>query len=217
MSNEAIDFGAELATLNGNFKENAAKITLPQKPRWLTEKDGLSLLYREFTRLIECGSVFWAYIVQANTTLFEKPVQSLFTKLFLPAAGASAAEIVYAHNRPELTGKDPHIMRNFTHYLFECKGKPAEEIPEWLREAAAVITDEYDRSRVIIKAGESDDFSMNLTMQTLIVFREHLPNGFLNCPLLPLIAAPQSCASAMILPHVYWTKTFKEYWEKYRN
>ncbi|MDE6728837.1 MAG: hypothetical protein K2J80_13015 [Oscillospiraceae bacterium] len=214
MSIAKIDPGAELNALNENFKANAAKITLPQKPRWLKEEDKLSLLYSEFSQLIDHGSVFWAYTVQANKVLFEKPVQSLFSKLFFPAAGASAAEIVYAHNRPEATEYDPLIMRNFTHYLYECKGKPDEEIPEWLREAAAVITDEYDRSRVIIKAGERDNFSMNLTMQTIIVFREHLPKGFLKCSLLPLIAAPQSCTSTMIFPYIYWTKTFREYWEK---
>lgn len=215
MSIADIDLGAELSALNEIFKTNAAKITLPQKPRWLKEDDELSLLYSEFSQLIEHGSVFWAYTVQANKALFEKPVQSLFSKLFFPTpAGASAAEIVYAHNRPEATGYDPLIMRNFAHYLYECKGKPEKEIPEWLREATAVITDEYDRSRVLIKAGERDDFSMNLTMQTIIVFREHLPEGFIKNSLLPLIAAPQRCTSTMIMPYFYWTKTFKSYWGK---
>ena len=215
MSIADIDLGTELNALNGSFKANASKISLPQKPRWLKEDDELSLLYSEFSQLIEHGSVFWSYTVHANKVLFEKPVRSLFSKLFFSdIGGASAAEIVYAHNRTEAMGYDPLIMRNFTHYLYKYKGMPEEEIPEWLREAAAVITDEYDRSRVLIKADERDDFLMNLTMQSIIVFREHLPKGFLKNKLLPLIAAPQKCTSTMIMPYIYWTKTFKSYWGK---
>lgn len=210
MSIVDLDLGAEINALNELFKSNAKNIALPKRPAWLDDDDELSLLYSEFPQLIRRGNIYWANIVQANTVLFKPPSKMPFSR----PSEASAAEIVYNHKRPKTIESDPLILRTFAHYLYECKGKPAEDIPEWLREAAAVISDEYDRSQVIIKAGERDDFEMNITMQTIIVFREHLPKGVLKNALLPLIAAPQKCKSAMILPSLYWTKGFGKYWQK---
>lgn len=208
MSIADLDLGAELKAMNELFKANSKNLFPPPRPVWLKEDDGLSLFYEEFPTLMRRGEVFWANIVQANKLLF-KPFPP-FTK----AVGASVAEIVYNHKRPKTAESDPLIMRTFAHYLYESKGKPAEELPEWIREASMVITDEFDRSRVVIKAGERDDFEMNLTMQAIIVFREHIPRGALKNSLLPIIAAPYKCESAMILPSLYWTRGFMRYWRK---
>lgn len=208
MSIVDLDMSAELNAMNELFKANSKSFIPPPRPSWLTEDDGLSLLYDEFPTLMRRGEVYWANIVQANKLLF-KPLPR-----FSRITGASVAEIVYNHKRPKTAESDPLILRTFAHYLFESKGKPAEELPEWLREASAVITDEFDRSRVVIKAGERDDFEMNLTMQAIIVFRGDIPRGALKNSLLPIIAAPYKCESAMILPSLYWTRGFMRYWRK---
>lgn len=208
MSIVDLDMSEELKAMNELFKANSSKIVRPPRPAWLKPDDGLSLLFEEFPTLMRRGELFWANVVQANKLLF-KPLPR-----FSRIVDASVAEIVYNHKRPKTAESDPLILRTFAHYLFESKGKPAEELPEWLREASAVITDEYDRSRVVIKAGERDDFEMNLTMQAIIVFRGHIPRGALKNSLLPLIAAPYKCESAMILPSLYWTRGFMRYWQK---
>lgn len=208
MSIADLDMGEELKAMNELFRANFKSFFPPPKPAWLKPEDGLSAFYDEFSVLMRRGEVFWANIVQANKLLF-KP----FPPLTKPV-GASVAEIVYNHKRPKTADSDPLILRTFAHYLFESKGKPAEELPEWIREASAVIADEFDRTRVIIKAGERDDFEMNLTMQSVIVFREHIPRGALKNSLLPIIAAPYKCESAMILPSLYWTRGFLRYWRK---
>lgn len=192
---------SEFEAMNAGFAANRAKIVLPPRPVWLKPTDGLSKLYDEFPKLIECGRVFRANLVQANRSLFQK--QPLFSRL-LP--DASAAEIVYRHNLPENVSVAD--LEPFTHMLFKYKNKPVEEIPEWLREAAAVITDEYDRSRVVISAAQSGGLSMDLTMQAIIVFRRHLPKGVICGSILPIIAAPNDCEAAMILPCDLWTKAF---------
>lgn len=208
MSIADLDLGAELNAMNELFKANSKRIVPPPKPAWLKPDDGLSAFYEDLPVLMRRGEVFWANIVQANDLLF-KP----FPPLTKPS-GASVAEIVYNHKRPKTADSDPLILRTFAHYLYESKGKPAEELPEWLREASAVISDEFDRTRVIIKAGERDDFAMNLTMQAIIVFREHIPRGALKNALIPIIAAPYKCESAMILPMLYWTRGYLRYWRK---
>lgn len=208
MSIVDLDMGEELNAMNELFKANSKNFFPPPKPVWLKPDDRLSLFYDEFSVLMRRGELFWANIVQANNLLF-KPLPR-----FSRIVDASVAEIVYNHKRPKTAESDPLILRTFAHYLFESKGKPAEELPEWLREASAVITDEFDRSRVVIKAGERDDFEMNLTMQAIIVFRAHIPRGALKNSLLPIIAAPYKCESAMILPSLYWTRGFLKYWRK---
>lgn len=127
---------------------------------------------------------------------------------------ASVAEVVFNHKRPKTSISDPLIMKSFAHYLFECKERKPEENPEWIREAVAVIAGEYDRSRVKINADDGDNFPMNLTMQSVIVFREHLPKKVLKGGLIPIIAAPAKCFSVMILPCRYWSKGFAKYWDK---
>ena len=202
-----LDIKAELDAMNELFKANSQNITLPPKPFWVTEDDSLSLLYDEFPVLMRRGAVYWANVVQVDPMMF-KPVPR-----FIKITGSGAAEIVYNHKRSKTAESDPLILQTFAHYLYETRGKPAEEIPEWLREAAAVITDGFDRSRVVIKTGKQDDFEMKIMMQAIIVFREHLPRGALKNSLLPIIAAPYKCESAMILPSFYWTNGFAGYWK----
>lgn len=192
---------SEFEAMNAGFAANRAKLVLPPRPVWLKPTDGLSKLYDEFPKLMSCGRVCRANLVQANKSLFRK--QPLFSRLL---SDASAAEIVYRHNLPE--NAPAADLEAFTHMLFKYKDRPAEEIPEWLREAAAVITDEYDRSRVVISAVRNGGFSMDLTMQAIIVFRRHLPNGVIRGNVLPIIAAPNDCEAAMILPCKLWTKAF---------
>lgn len=55
---------------------------------------------------------------------------------------------------------------------------------------------------------------MDLTMQTIVVFRRYLPNSVIRGNVLPIIAAPNDCESAMILPYKLWTKTFLGQYKK---
>lgn len=208
MSISDIDLKAELDAMNELFKTNSQNITLPPKPFWVTEDDGLSLLYKEFPTLMKKGAVYWADVVRVDPMLY-KPVPR-----FVKITGSGAAEIVYNHKRSKTADSDPLIMRTFSRYLQDTREKPAEELPEWLREAAAVVKDGFDRRRVIINSGKADGYELKAVMQAIIVFREHLPRGALKNALIPLIAAPYKCESAMILPSTYWTNGFLSYWRK---
>ncbi|MDE7362865.1 MAG: hypothetical protein K2N38_13135 [Oscillospiraceae bacterium] len=205
MSIMDIDFGGDLEAMNESFRKNRDKIKLPPPPPWLGESDELSKLYSELPLLLKRGDVYYACVVQANRVLFNKPTSR--------SAMASVAEIVFNHKRPKTTVSDPLIMKSFAHYLYECKERKPEDNPEWIREAASVIAGEVDRSRVIIKTND-DDFAMDITMQSVIVFREHLPKKVLKSAIVPIIAAPAKCFSVMILPCRYWSKGFVKYWDK---
>lgn len=206
MSIMDLDFKGDLEVMSAGFYKNKGRMSLPSAPSWLGSDDELGKLYTEFPVLMKWGEVYYACLVQANRTLFNKPTSR--------SATASVAEVLFNHRRPKTSISDPLIMKSFAHYLFECKERKPEENPEWIREAAAVVAGEFDRSRVIIKADDGDDFSMNMTMQSVLVFREHLPNKVLKSSILPIIAAPTKCFSIMILPCRYWSKGFKRYWDK---
>lgn len=195
-----MSFESEMKIMSREFHKGAAGIApLPAVP-WLKDDDGLSRLYEELPILMERGEVYYASLVQANSCLFK------------PGYTASAASIIYNHKRPRETVENPMILRIFSHYLYGYKGKKPEEVPEWIRPAVSAITDEFDRSRVVIKAGKEDDFAMNITLQAVLVFREHLPKAKLDGGILPIIAAPGECESVMILPQRFWSSEFIRDW-----
>ncbi|MDE7400219.1 MAG: hypothetical protein K2N06_11930 [Oscillospiraceae bacterium] len=198
-----MSFESEMKIMSREFHKSADKIApLPAVP-WLKSDDGLSRLYEEFPRLMERGEVYYASLVQANSCLF-KPANGDYTP--------SVASIIYNHKRPRETVENPMILRIFSHYLYGYKGKKPEEIPEWIQPAVSAITDELDRSRVVIKAGAEDDFAMNITLQSVLVFRDHLPKTKLDGGILPIIAAPKECESVMILPQSFWSSEFIRDW-----
>ena len=198
-----MSFESEMEIMSREFHKGAAGIMPPQSVSWLKSDDELSRLYEEFPLLMECGEVYYASIVQANSCLF-KPANGDYTP--------SVASIIYNHKRPRETVENPMILRIFSHYLYGYKNKMPEEIPEWIQPAVDSIRDEYDRSRVVIKAGAEDDFAMNITLQAVLVFREHLPKNKLDGGILPIIAAPGECESVMILPLRFWTREFIRDW-----
>lgn len=206
MSIMDLDFKGDLEAMSMAFHKNKDRMRLPSAPSWLDNGDDLGKLYTELPVLMKWGEVYYACLVQANRTLFNKPTSR--------SVSASVAEVVFNHKRPKTAISDPLIMKSFAHYLFECREKKPEENPEWIREAAAVAAGEVDRSRVIIKADDGDDFAMNLTMQSVLVFREHLPKKVLKSSIIPIIAAPTKCFSIMVLPCRYWSKGFIKYWNK---
>lgn len=189
--------------MTANFRSNSGKIRLPKAPKW-AEGDDLSEIYNELSALMTKGEVFYSCLVQANTVLFEDQVNA--NTLISPAM------IVYNHNRSELSQFNPEYLAPFAHYLFTLKTKEAEEVPKWLSEAVNVIKGERDRSVVKIAADGGEDYKMDLTMQSLLVFRAHLYKLRIGGGVIPIIAAPGICRSVMVLPCELWTKEFKEYW-----
>lgn len=198
-----MDFLRSLDEMNAALREGRVKIKLPRPPSW-AEGDPLSEVYHELPVLLSEGSVYYSGLVQANKLLFEQQVDQ--------AGLVSAATIVYSHNRSKSSAANPHYMTTFAHYLFTCKKKEPEEVQPWLADAVRTIRGETDRSKIILTADEDESYPMNLTMQSLMVFRQHLLKLRLGSAVIPIIAAPGKCSSVIILPCVYWNSEFKKYW-----
>lgn len=185
------------------LKLNAANVTLPKMPQW-AEGDAASAVYSELPQLLKEGEVYYSALIQANKSLFEQRAN--------PDSMISAAMVIFNHNRSKNSIANPEYLLPFAQYLFGCKKREDAEIQPWLADAVKVIRGETDRTRVIIKADENDDYIMNLTMQSMLVFRAHLPKLRLGGAVIPIIAAPGKCSSVMILPSRFWNEEFKNYW-----
>lgn len=198
-----MDFKRLLDDMTAALRANAGRITLPKAPKW-AEGDKLTEVYDELPALLRGGSVYYSCVVQANKVLFDERIDA--------DSLVSVATILYNHNRSQNSISNPEYLAPFAHYLFNCKKKEPSEVQDWLAEAVNVIRGETDRSRVIITADGDEDYPMNLTMQSLLVFRAHLPKFRLGGAVVPIVAAPGRFSNAFILPCSFWDREFKDYW-----
>ena len=83
--------------------------------------------------------------------------------------------------------------------------------PEDWREIVENIRNEKDRTAFCIE-GCVVDTRFTAKIQTIMVFRKHLPTHTLKSGVIPVIACPEKCDSVLILPSEYWTRAFREAW-----
>ena len=195
-----MDFLKELTEMRASF-EQKRKIYLPSPPKWLDKSDGLISVYEQKDILSTKGRVYYAYVIQANTSLFDRN-----------AANIAPASIIY--NLSKTSEINPNSLRPFGKYLYMCKEKPAEEIYDWLSRAVEILKDGTDRSVLEIKASETEHFDMDMKFLPVIVFASHLPAYSLCGNIIPIVAAPEYCDSAAVLHSAYWSKDFKTAWIK---
>ena len=73
------------------------------------------------------------------------------------------------------------------------------------------IRNEKDRTAFSVEC-KTDSTKLTAKMQTIMVYRKHLPTRTLIGSVLPIIACPEECDSVIILPSNYWSNDFKESW-----
>lgn len=194
-----MDFQAEIEAMRTAYRNHPPKKLKLVRPSYITDKDELSAVFRELDVLLYHGMVCYGSLIQANNLLF-KP----FPRWDCPAT------VLYGIN-PE-TDENPLELRAMAHEIYQYKNKPEDEIPEDIRQLAAVITDEHDRSSFRGTVTQADGRTREIFFQSLMVFRKYLPKHKLCGSILPILAAPDFCSSILILPKAYWTKEFTKAW-----
>ena len=195
-----MDFRKELELMRQNYAKKPLKHPYLPRPAWLHNDDPLSALWMEKKELISHGTVYYAYVVQANNMLFH---------VYPPAD--CPANLLWSSD--EKISENPLFLRDLAGQLYAYKGRPAQDIPEEWREIARVITDEYDRSAFSFSVNGGDT-PMQMYFIANMVFRNHIPCGLLRSSLLPVLAVLDQCRSVLILPKRYWSKEFKSAWVK---
>lgn len=195
---------SHLDVMRANYHKNTITSKTLPKPLWirLHRNDKLNVIYRDKDIVFQKGQIYYAYLVQANEMLFEKN-----NKTDLPA------NILYSTH--PFAEKYPEFLMNMGRNMFFYKGEPEDKIPEQLREAVKIITDELDRSSVDFNISMPDpenpyEMIENIDVHfcSVIVFHKDIPNHVLQGNYLPVIAAPDISPAVLILPKEYWTAPF---------
>ncbi|MDO5155772.1 MAG: hypothetical protein Q4D51_07385 [Eubacteriales bacterium] len=208
----SIDWKKNIEQMQENYQRKPLRFKHLPKPKWMRETDPIYQVYRDKKMLMKYGKVYYAAVVQANQLLFEKD-----SKENCPG------NIVYSTH--PFMKENPLLLSQLAHELFAYKGMPLEKVPAQYREIVRIITDEMDRSGVNFHTyldkytsidqmqnsdiGNMEDWrELTIKFLALMVFRNDLPQNYLGCNLLPILAAPNVCQSVLILPKQYWTDEF---------
>ena len=187
----------ELKEMQNRYEKKRLRYIYLKRPEWMRASDPMSLFFSEKKALLKNGSVCYAYIVQANTILFD----------WLPHTD-HPAHIVYSTD-PYIE-ENPDILEETAHAIYQYKDVPLDLVPEKWRELARVVTDERDRSGFTLST-ERDGHTAKIHFLPTMIFRKLLPRRKLCGRLLPIITSPD-CNSVMVLPKRYWTKEFMSAW-----
>lgn len=159
-------------------------------------------LYRDQRILMKRGMVVWAHLVQANNLLFEKG------KFNHPANIVCSPDYLFDDNLSKLA----IISRE----LYQLKNQKIEH-PEMseLKVFADAITNE-NRGLLNVEIPNSITFNKTVYFTTIMVYRKHIPLGYLKSGWFPVLIAPEKTPAAMILPSRYWSSSLIEAWSANR-
>ncbi len=196
-----MNFKKELESMRKKFAKKPPAMVFTPRPSWLTDDDCEDArIYREKDELLANGTVCWACVVQANQLLFRDT-----PRVDCPA------NLLYSDD--ESVCNDPTYLLGLCDILFMYKDRDPENIPSEWQDIAAKITAEkgdcYSSvSTVLNNKPVKAYFNANM------IFRNLLPEARLQGRILPVLAIPGKCVSVLVLPHEYWSKSFKKAWIK---
>ncbi|QAA32618.1 hypothetical protein [Clostridium manihotivorum] len=168
------------------------------KPSWLKTnvKDKLNLIYLDLGVLYKEGKIVYGCLVQANTTLFEK------------GNNDSPAAIIYSPDNYFDGNFDK--LRKMASVLYSYKG--VDDAPKNIKEFTDAITDEYKRIMNLKLPYEFTE-GRDVYYTTIMVHRNHIPDGYLKKGCFPILIAPYRSKATIILPSRYWSDEMLYIWE----
>lgn len=187
----------ELDKMRENFAQKRPRRMHLHRPWWMFADEELSKLYGEKAMLLAEGKVYYASLLQANVKLFSR-----FPPFDYPA------QIIYSASAA--IDEEPVALGALAEKLYSYKYSKAAPPEEW-REIVENIRNEKDRTAFCIE-GSLENTRFTAKIQTIMVFRKHLPTRILRSGVIPVIACPGKCDSVLILPSEYWTRAFREAW-----
>lgn len=198
-----MDFRKELEEMRNNLENNRDRFKTPDMPKWLKEapEDRLNFVFDFYDRLFASGRVYYAYIIQANILLFQ------------PKNSDDCPASVIFSDAPEIS-ENPFILRKWGQYIYSFTEKVPLDTPEELHEIVRILNDGRDRSAFSFKITEPGGLSAKADFRSVVVFRKHLPLGFLRGSVVPVLTADGCRGATIILPKSFWSKAFLKEWER---
>ena len=170
------------------------KELLRKAPPW-SVGDALSRVTDSQRLLLEEGRIAPAALVQANS------------QLWAPDQSDSAALCLWSeHARFE---SDSRRLRELALSIFDLKDtQPEDDDP--LKPIAHAVTAESSRPLNVPLPENWGEENIKFYLSALLVWRAHLPCGFLTSTILPVLVLPEKTDATMILPGQFWADALKD-------
>lgn len=170
------------------------KTLLLKAPPW-SAQDALARVTQSQQMLLEQGRVASAALVQANA------------QLWAPNQSDSAALALWSEDARFET--DTSRLRELALEVYDLKGQElAEDDP--LQPIAHYVTAESSRPLNAPLPAGWGEANARFYLSALLVWRAHLPCGFLTSTVLPMLVLPEKTDAVMILPAEFWADELKD-------
>jgi hypothetical protein len=182
--------------------QRLADLSLAKRPSWATFGP-IQSLFEHHEELLARGSICWAYLVMANSVMWEPGSET-----------CAPASVVWS--------EDPFVDR-FPHWL----ERPASHLGKYHSNSTAspnppVAYREYLRIRDEMLHVSHVKLPPHMTggrvvySQTVLLMRAHLPLGYLTGSLFPLLQLRASDVppTAMVFPANLWPPELRRSWER---
>lgn len=161
-------------------------LSLPGRPDWMRDDDGLMRIYNNFSELKRRGKLTYACIVQANVLLFEEGAQN------------HPASVIYTQ---DVAGRsNPEILVSLANELYQYKSQFILKAPRNMRKAVKHLKSEYDRGPEYIDFSRKKEYPFNMYLTTVMIYREHLIEHKLDERIYPVLYLPDKPEVVMLVP-----------------
>jgi len=181
------DFAQALADMEETFRPfrtRPHKRDWVKSPIWLTKADGLHAVMSKQSEIRKSGKIVYSALVQANSALFSS------------GRGNAPGNMLYSHN--PYYASHPFELESLASNLFAFKGLSNETI----QAIADILENELDRN--LYSELPLEYASGRKVIMTGTLFeREHLPSGFIQTSIMPMLVSPWA-PECIMLPVHYW-------------
>lgn len=171
------------------MNERLRGVQLPEPPEWMEGTDPLQAIWRAESDLLERGRIAPGYVFMANSTSFE------------PGEGDAPAGVVYTFD--PLGRRFPGLLEAIGSRLYAFHDpEPAEiegAVSPWLRLLLDMTASGMERPFHLRLPPELSAGVVAYT-SAVMVFREHLADGFLTEHHVDVVVAPTPPRPALLVP-----------------
>lgn len=190
-------YQSAMLRMRHNFaKKQASKISQEEqkytkiiKPAWWSKRCPANVNFVDYQRLLDEGEIVWGCLVMANNVLFD-------------ATSTEDCPAMVAYSKSTENDHLAPFVNQCAHEVYEFPNKTKSSILASEREFHATVSDQGflgTERQIPNSISKGHDICIN----TLMVFRKHLPGAAIDFRYFPLLVHPFSTAVAM-LPGYYW-------------
>ncbi len=197
-----VDFDLELQHCRERLGEAPRRFSLLDRIRYLrigkpgwAYADELKRFFELRARLLECGRVTWAHLIQAKRLLFA------------PGRYDHPGELVYASDpsRPVALATLARVASE----LFSLKGTQQSdpkfaEISRYLGEETIRVFG--------LAVPQLVSHGAPCAVSTTFFARKHLPGGILSSSSFPILVLDEKPTAAMVIPSRFWSASLVDHW-----